>query len=155
MVPRRRVRPTQTWVGRTGALLAVASAAVHAAGLPGHESAQLLILAAMTIGCLYCAWHLWTRATIGDWALVAIMNVGMIAVHQNMSMPASHSGHGLAASTSHTVSTMPAPSAAMTIAAVEVVFATVVLFATTRPRSVRELHRVPVLHDAPDLATYG
>lgn len=143
MVPFRPVRPTHAWVGRTGAFLTVASAVVHVAGLADPGSAHALIILAMAIGCLYCARHLWAEATATDWALVAIMNVGMIAAHQNMSMPGSHAGHGISSSTSQ--ASAPSMNAAIALTAVEVVFATAVLFVTTRSVSVRDLRRVPAL----------
>ena len=71
------------------------------------------------------------------------MNVGMIAAHQNMSMPGSHAGHGISSSTSQ--ASAPSMNAAIALTAVEVVFATAVLFVTTRSVSVRDLRRVPAL----------
>ncbi|OZC87107.1 hypothetical protein CH254_15545 [Rhodococcus sp. 06-412-2C] len=143
MVPFRPVRPTHTWVGRTGAFLAVASAAVHVAGLADHGSAHALIILAMAIGCLYCARHLWAGAITADWALVAIMNVGMFAAHQNMSMPGSHSGQHHSPPTANAITAMPYSNAALAIAATEVAFATAVVFTTTRSVSVRDLRRIP------------
>nr|WP_296769012.1 hypothetical protein [Rhodococcus sp. (in: high G+C Gram-positive bacteria)] len=140
-----------SWVGRVGAALAVMSAFAHLAGLAGHGLAQTAALTAMALGCLYCAWHLWTGPEARDWALVATMNIGMLAVHQNMSMPGSHAGHHGSASaggaTMNAAVTMPSVpmgtmsmgtvsmgTVAMAIGAAEAAFATVVLFVSTRRR---------------------
>ncbi len=145
MVPSKPVRPAPIWVGRTGALLAGLSAVVHLAGLAGHSMPHTVMVVAMAIGCFYCAGHLWTRASRSDWALVAIMGVGMIAAHQNMSMPGSHAGHHASSYAVDAVASMPAMNAAMAIAVFEVVFATTVLFLGTRSMSVSDLRWIPTV----------
>jgi hypothetical protein len=129
---RSPVRPALTWAGRTGACLAVASAAVHIAGVAGHGGVHTVLVAVMALGCLYCAWHLWRGPTSTGWALTAVMNVAMIAVHQNMSATGTHLGHHGALSPIHPGAAMPGSTAAFALAATEVVFTTGVLFATTR-----------------------
>ncbi|WP_186628768.1 hypothetical protein [Rhodococcus sp. BP22] len=120
-----------SWAGRVGSMLAVLSAVVHLFGLAGHGTAQTGIIAVMAVGCLYCAKHLWSRPRTRDWALVATMSIGMIAIHQNMSMPGGHAGHHGDGSATPSAISMPMPSAAILIACVEALFATTVLFATT------------------------
>ncbi|CAH0152669.1 hypothetical protein CH278_06080 [Rhodococcus sp. 05-2254-5] len=127
------VRPARVWAGRAGSVLAVASAAVHTGGIAGHGIVHTSLLAVMALGCIYCAWHLWKRPTPTGWALTAIMNIAMIALHQNMSSTGSHLGHHGALATAHPVTAMPGSTAAFALAATEVVFATAALFATTRP----------------------
>lgn len=70
--------------GRGGAVLAVGSAVLHAAGSSGHGSVAapgVVVLNLMILACLVCAWHLWTRPTTRAWALTAAMSAGMIALH--------------------------------------------------------------------------
>lgn len=70
-----------TWVARAGAVLAVFSAALHAASL-GHIAHHGGAFAAapmvvMVFGCLWCARHLWCRAAPADWAAVAVMTAAV------------------------------------------------------------------------------
>ena len=67
---------------RACAVLALSSAGLHAAML-GHASNVVagVLLAAMILACVYCARDLWTMGSSRAWCLVAVMNLGMIAVH--------------------------------------------------------------------------
>ena len=67
---------------RTCAVLAAASAALHAVML-GHAAnpAMAVLMAAMIGACLYCARDLWLRGTLQTWCIVAVMNLAMVAVH--------------------------------------------------------------------------
>ncbi|MDJ0489781.1 hypothetical protein QNA24_25715 [Rhodococcus qingshengii] len=61
------------------------------------------------------------------------MNIGMIALHLGMSMPGPHAGHAMAAPQPTRASNeVPISTAALVLAGIEVAFATVVLFVTTR-----------------------
>ena len=67
---------------RACALVAVGSAAVHALMLGRSENPALAVLVVAMMGaCLYCARDLWTVGSSRAWCLVAVMNLGMIAVH--------------------------------------------------------------------------
>lgn len=115
---------------RTCALLAASSAALHVLMLEATANpAAAGVLAAMIVGCLYCAAHLWRSGTPGVWCTIALMSLAMIAVHAPM--PAHR--HGAAA-------VAPATSALMTtatlLALVEVIIAAAVLTVRTRHRSV-------------------
>lgn len=114
------------------AALAAVSAGLHAAmiGQVGNP-VTAVVLAAMLIACLYCARDLWNGGSVRAWLLVALMNLGMIAVH--WSAPGCHPG---------SVPITPgAPSALMAtataVAATEAAIATAVLYALTRARATR------------------
>jgi hypothetical protein len=135
-----------TWWRRSAAGLAVGSALLHAVSLPehAHSPAALALLAAMIIGCLYCARHLWSRGALGDWALVAAMNLGMIGLHVSMlGGGAPHTGHSHGGHTMATAAPAPAMSmsmsplmsAALALAAVEAAFAIAVVLFRTRGAS--------------------
>lgn len=53
----------------------------------GHvgSAASAVLIAGMVGACLYCAWELWVSGTARAWCLVALMNLGMVAVHLPMS----------------------------------------------------------------------
>lgn len=125
------VRPA-VWAGRTGAALAVTSASLHVAALAGHGSIHITLILIMAASCLYCARHLWSEPRHHDWALVAIMNIGMIAMHLGMSMPSPHAHHTMAPQPTRTSNEVPISTAALLLAGIEAVFATIVLFVTTR-----------------------
>lgn len=97
-----------------------------------------LVTIAMIFGCLYCARHLWMRGSHRDWGLVALMNVGMIALHVTVMSPGSgggaHHGHAMHAAASAPMGhSMSAPmAAALATAALEAVVAVTVLFYKTR-----------------------
>jgi hypothetical protein len=112
---------------RVCAALALGSATLHAATL-GHSSNVVsgAVLAAMAIGCLYCASELWLRGTLRAWCVVGLMNIAMIAVH--MPMPAHH--HGMSPGTLSEHSTLMGWATA--IASVEVLVAIAVLYYRTR-----------------------
>jgi hypothetical protein len=86
----------------------------------------MVVMAAV---CLYCGRDLWVRGTLRAWALVAVMNLAMIAIH----LPASsghHHGGGLTAAMPMHHST--AMALATALAAVEVACAVTVLLYRTR-----------------------
>ncbi|MCV7201501.1 hypothetical protein B7435_19160 [Mycolicibacterium peregrinum] len=114
---------------RTCALLAVSSAGLHVAmvGATANPVAAA-VLAAMIVGCLYCAGHLWRRGTSGVWCTIALMSLAMIALHTPM--PMHH--HGVVAP----VQTSTMMTAATLLALLEVIIAAAVLAYTTRHRSV-------------------
>ncbi|MGV9861131.1 hypothetical protein [Rhodococcus koreensis] len=134
-------RRTSHWWRRAAAALAVATAGLHAATLGEHAAASPMVgvvTVAMILGCLYCAGHLWMRGSQRDWGLVAMMNVGMIALHLTVMSPGSggggHHGHAMHAAASapmaHAMSTPMA--AALATAALEAVVAVTVLFYRSR-----------------------
>jgi hypothetical protein len=117
---------------RACALVAVGSAAVHGLMLGRSTNPALAILVVAMMGaCLYCARDLWTVGSSRAWCLVAVMNLGMIAVH--WSAPGHHhtgviSTVALPASTVMTVAT--------TLSVLEAVAATAVLYVQSRGRAV-------------------
>jgi hypothetical protein len=122
---------------RTCALVAVGSAAVHGLMLGSSTNPALAILVVAMMGaCLFCARDLWAVGSARAWCLVAVMNLGMIAVH--WSAPGHHHtgvintgliGTGaLPASTVMTVAT--------TLSLLEAVAATAVLYVQSRGRAV-------------------
>jgi hypothetical protein len=119
---------------RLCALLAVSSAALHAAML-GHAGAPAvaLLMVAMLAVCLFCAWELWRDSSLRAWTLVALMNLGMVAVHLG------GGGHQHGAPLQLTGASAPSAliTVATAIAAVEVAAAGVVLFYRTRGRAAR------------------
>ncbi|CAG7585453.1 MULTISPECIES: hypothetical protein [Rhodococcus] len=134
-------RRTSHWLRRAAAALAVAAAGLHAASLGEHATSSPLVAVvtvAMIFGCLYCARHLWMRGSHRDWGLVALMNVGMIALHVTVMSPGSggggHHGHAMHAAApapmGHSMSTPMV--AALATAALEAVIAVTVLFYQTR-----------------------
>ncbi|KAA0096752.1 hypothetical protein CIW49_19005 [Mycolicibacterium sp. P1-18] len=125
---------TPTVAGRrVCALLAASSAVLHGAMVGDVRSAVLaVVVVGMTVACLYCAKELWTAGSPRVWCIVAVMNLAMVAVH--WSMPGHHHGQ--------TVSAAPAAAATSTLMAVatsiailEAVIATVVLWVQTRSRA--------------------
>ena len=119
---------------RACAALAATSAVLHAAmvGDAGHPVVAVLIVG-MAVACLYCAKELWTAGSPRVWCIVAVMNLGMVAVH--WSMPGHHHGQTvtLAAEASSSMSTLMV--VATSISVVEAVIATVVLWVQTRSRA--------------------
>ena len=133
------VRRTSHWWRRAAAALAVATAGLHAATLGEHAASSPmvgLVTVAMILGCLYCAGHLWMRGSQRDWGLVALMNVGMIALHLTVMSPGSgggHHGHTMHAAASAPMGHLSTPmAAALATAALEAVVAVTVLFYRTR-----------------------
>jgi hypothetical protein len=115
---------------RACAIGAVSSAAVHGLML-GHATSALatVLVIAMMAACLYCARDLWLVGSQRAWCLVAVMNLGMVAVH--WSAPGHHHATGAAAQ-------MIPASTLMTVATslslIEAVVATAVLYVLTRRR---------------------
>ncbi|WP_197373124.1 hypothetical protein [Mycolicibacterium baixiangningiae] len=107
------------------ALVAVVSAALHVTSL-GHAANPVAgaLLAVMIVGCLFCAYELWTHGSLRAWLIVALMNLAMIAVH----LPAPIHHHGQAA----TVGPSAVMGVATLLAMVEVVAAAAVLYLRTR-----------------------
>ncbi len=119
---------------RLCALLAVCSAGLHAVMLGHAGSAAVAVLLVAMLGvCLFCAWELWRDSSLRAWTLVALMNLGMVAVHLG------GSGHQHGAPLQ--LAGAAAPSALMTVATaialVEVAAAVAVLFYRTRDRATR------------------
>ena len=116
---------------RLCALLAVCSAGLHLLMLGQAGSiAAAAVLVVMLGVCLFCAGELWRAGSVRAWTLVALMNLGMVALHL------SGVGH------QHGVTVQPvaaSPSALMgavaVIAVVEVTAATAVLVYRTRGRA--------------------
>jgi len=117
---------------RVCALLAAGSAALHAAMAGDTRSVvTATIVVAMALACLYCAKELWTAGSPRVWCVVAVMNLGMVAVH--LSMPGHH--HGQVVSTTAVATMSPLMAVATSVAIVEAVVATVVLWCQTRSRA--------------------
>ncbi len=119
---------------RTCAVLAASSAVLHGlmVGDVGNPVVGVLIVG-MAVACLYCAHELWTAGSPRVWVVVAVMNLGMVAVH--WSMPGHHHGQAVAmapASMAGSMSTLMV--VATTISVVEAVIATIVLWFQTRRR---------------------
>ena len=118
---------------RMCALLAAASALLHVVmlGVAANLAAGV-VLAAMIVGCLYCAAHLWQRGTSGGWCAVALMSLAMVALHTPM--PAHHHGAGVAPVSAPVMSSVMA--LAVVLALTEATIAAAVLYYRTRHRSV-------------------
>ena len=132
------------FVGRIGALLAVCSVVLHGASLGAANPGVAVLTVAMIVGCLYCAYELWTHDTVRSWVLVAVMNLVMIGVHLPMT-GAHHHGVGPAGA-----SAVPTAMQLATVVAIaEVLLAAAVLFVRTRalaPATVGPCHSGP--HDS-------
>lgn len=117
---------------RTCALVAVGSAAVHGLMLGRSENPALAILVVAMMGaCLYCARDLWTVGSPRAWCLVAVMNLGMIAVH--WSAPG-HQHTGVISTVVLPASTLM--TVATTLSVLEAAAATAVLYVQSRGRAV-------------------
>ena len=90
---------------RVCALVAASSAVLHGLmiGDAGHAVVSVLI-GAMAVACLYCARELWTAGSPRVWCIVAVMNLGMVAVH--WSMPGHHHGQAVAVGEAAPMSTL-------------------------------------------------
>jgi hypothetical protein len=117
---------------RACAVLAATSAVLHGlmVGDAGHPVIAVLIVG-MAVACLYCAKELWTAGSPRVWCIVAVMNLGMVAVH--WSMPGHHHGQAVTVAPAASMSTLMV--VATTISVVEAVIATGVLWAQTRSRA--------------------
>jgi hypothetical protein len=89
------------------------------------------LLAAMIIGCLYCAHDLWKRGTPAGWCTVALMNLAMVALHTPMPAHHHHGSRQGAGSGQPTLMML-----AVLLALAEATIAAVVLYCCTRKRSV-------------------
>lgn len=112
---------------RTCAVLAACSAVLHSA-MVGHTGAiASIVTVGMAVACLYCAYELWTDGSIRAWLGVAVMNLVMVGAHLSVTSGHHHGGDVLAA---RGIPTLMA--AATSLAVVEALIATAVLYARTR-----------------------
>ncbi|MET0474832.1 MAG: hypothetical protein ABW001_09345 [Mycobacterium sp.] len=118
---------------RVCALAAVISAVLHGlmVGDAGHLAVAVLIVA-MALTCLYCARELWLAGSPRVWCIVAVMNLGMVAVH--WSMPGHQHGQVVAVGEASPMSTLMV--VATTVAVAEAAVATAVLWIQTRHRAI-------------------
>lgn len=79
-------------LGRTAALLALGSAAVHLWLVDAGTLGSLAMLV-MALVCLPCAWHLWRAPTGSTWAATAGLDAAMLALHAQMLAPAAGHAH--------------------------------------------------------------
>jgi hypothetical protein len=79
--------------GRVAAVLALASAAVHLAGVSA-ASLTSLAMAGMALACLPCAWHLWRAQAPRVWGTTVLLDLGMLAVHAPVAAGAGGHVHG-------------------------------------------------------------
>lgn len=70
-------------LGRVAAVLAVGSAGLHLL-LAASGELSAVVMALMALACLPCAWHLWRGPSGQVWALTALIDLGMLAVHAPM-----------------------------------------------------------------------
>jgi uncharacterized membrane protein len=111
--------------------VAVCSAVVHGLMLGSSTTPALAILVLAMMGaCLFCARDLWTVGSTRAWCLVAVMSLGMIAVH--WSAPGHH--HTGAIGTAAPAS--PLMTVATSLSVLEAVAATAVLYVKSRSRAV-------------------
>ena len=115
---------------RACAIGAVCSAAVHGLMLGSVGSPVALLVIAMIAACLYCAKDLWSVGSTRAWCLVAVMNLGMVAVH--LSIPGHH--HGAIVGRAVPASTLM--TVAVTLSLVEAAVAAAVLYVKTRRNAV-------------------
>ena len=122
---------------RACAVLAASSAALHGlmVGGAGNPVVAVLIVG-MALACLYCARELWTAGSLRVWCIVAVMNLGMVAVH--WTMPSHHHGQTVVVTGVTPMSTLMI--VATTIAIAEAGIATAVLWVQTRRRAVMFAH---------------
>jgi hypothetical protein len=116
---------------RACAIGAVCSAAVHGLMLGSVGSPLGLLVIAMIAACLYCAKDLWLEGSTRAWCLVAVMNLGMVAVH--WSMPGHH--HGTAVAQVQVVPASTLMTVAVSLSLIEATIATAVLYVKTRHRA--------------------
>ncbi|MGY1810026.1 hypothetical protein ACI8AF_21880 [Blastococcus sp. SYSU D00669] len=79
-------------LGRVAAALAVASAVVHLLLLDAGSLGSLVMLA-MALVCLPCAWHLWRHPTATTWGLTAAVDGAMLLLHAQMLSTVTHHAH--------------------------------------------------------------
>jgi hypothetical protein len=118
---------------RACALVAASSAVLHGLmiGDAGHAVVSVLI-GAMAVACLYCARELWTGSSPRVWCIVAVMNLGMVAVH--WSMPGHQHGRAVAVGEAAPMSTLMVVATSISVA--EAAVATAVLWMLTRRRAI-------------------
>jgi hypothetical protein len=132
---------------RACALLAACSAVLHGiTALHTGSPAAAALMVGMAAACLYCARELWSQDVVRTWVLVAVMNIAMIGIHTPF---VSGHQHGGAVS----VSAIPMHSSgvmalATTLAAVEAVIATAVVYQRSR-------HNDVAVAEAAELAAAG
>ncbi|MCG7596384.1 hypothetical protein [Mycobacterium sp. PSTR-4-N] len=116
---------------RLCAVAAACSAALHAMMIVHADSptAKVLIVA-MAGACLFCAYEMWRACGPRTWAVVAVMNLAMVAAH--WSMPAHHHGRGVTLAHQPMSSLMGLATA---VSLSEALIAAVVLHAITRRRN--------------------
>ena len=118
---------------RAFALVAVGSAVVHGLMLGRTNNAVLAVLVvAMAAACLYCARDLWKASSMRAWCVVAVMNLGMVAVH--WSAPGHH--HADAVDVAAVIPTSTLMTVATTVSIFEAAVATAVLWIHSRGRAV-------------------
>ncbi|MDX1890201.1 hypothetical protein [Mycolicibacterium sp. 050158] len=120
---------------RACAALAVGSAVLHGLMVGSVENVGVATLViVMAVACLYCARELWMAGSLRAWCVVAVMNLGMVAVH--WSMPGHH--HGQVVDVTSVVRAGPMPTlmlVATSLSIVEAAIAAAVLWVQTRSRA--------------------
>jgi hypothetical protein len=120
-------------IARRGcAIGAAGSAAVHGLmlGSVGNPAVAVIVIVMMA-ACLYCAKDLWLEGSTRAWCLVAVMNLGMVAVH--WSMPGHH--HETAVTQVQVVPASTLMTVAVSLSLIEAAVATAVLYLRTRRRA--------------------
>ncbi|MGY1638552.1 hypothetical protein ACI78V_18035 [Geodermatophilus sp. SYSU D00742] len=79
--------------GRVAAVLALASAGVHAAAVDA-ASLTSLAMTGMALACLPCAWHLWRAPAPRVWGTTVLLDLGMLAVHAPVAAGSGGHVHG-------------------------------------------------------------
>lgn len=126
------LRSPRLW-GWIGAVVALASSAVHIPMLGDHSWVASTIVAAMLIGCAHCSICLFRSPSLGAWLRTGAMGIVMLAVHpvlmatmSNASMPGmDHSAVGSMYSTGHSMG--PWMNLMLVLAAAEIAVAAVAL----------------------------
>ena len=122
-------------IARRGcAIGAMCSAVVHGLllGNAGSPVAALFGIVMMA-ACLYCARDLWLEGSTRAWCLVAVMNLGMVAVH--WSLPG-HNHHGPILAQARDVPASTLMTVATSLSLLEATVATTVLYVITRRNAV-------------------
>ncbi len=86
------VLPSVRRLGRTAALLALGSAAVHLLLLDPGTLGSVAMLG-MALACVPCAWHLWHAPMGSTWAATAGLDVAMLVLHAQLLAPDAGHGH--------------------------------------------------------------